>query len=290
MVYQATLEKIIENFSRNSDQDCISLVQGYLLEAFQSEAYFELGLIGKLMSLSDPDRETFTKSLNAAIKKNQQQIAGLSIVAWLKKYLDKYNGIARNPNTFFEYCTREPEIKKLDRRDQIKLMRIFRKYPAVGEQMISGGQLKLSHFDRPVRPSVRNWIYDYTSHLGQENHDSMQRMKYLFASTNGKNLSSPDREKLGIILKSFDENTPLPVDASRNEIVFDVTEHGTWNSEQNQRPAPASQTAPKPKSPAKDSFIKAYPEVRSEPMIQSRPIQNNFARPYQLPETQPQMH
>src|SRR4030042_2099193 len=83
----------------------------------------------------------------------------------------------------FENLPRRQITEKLPLRD------LLRKYPAVGEQIVSGGHFKLSHFDRPVRPAVRNWVYDYTQHIGQETHDSMQRMKYLFESPNGKNLS-----------------------------------------------------------------------------------------------------
>ncbi len=282
------LVTIFENYSRLPDEDCAFVLQNFLSEALESDTIFEWELAGKLMTLSDTARETFTKSLNKAIKGNLQPIGGKSVAAWILEYLKKYDGVARNPNTFFEFCSRAPEIKKLARRDQIKLMRILRmydyfmvepimdlespidqifrfpmrldsspaeisqqmrsagtiqpeaapvartivenlplrdilkKYPAVGEQNITAGQLKLTHFDRPVRPSIRNWIYDYTAQLGQDRHDAMVRMKYLFGSANGKNLSSPDREKLGIILKSFDENIPLPIDAGRSEVVLDL--------------------------------------------------------------------
>jgi len=151
--------------------------------------------------------------------------------------------------------------------EKLPLRELLRKYPAVGEQMATGGQLKLAHFDRPVRPSIRNWIYDYTSQLGQERHDSMQRMKYLFSSENGKALSSPDREKLGIILKSFDENAPLAVDAGRNEIMFDVMEHRAWNMEQ--KSAIQGQTFSRSEPPRPQSFIKPYPRIReTKPVIQ----------------------
>ncbi len=105
--------------------------------------------------------------------------------------------------------------------EQLGIRGALSKYPKLGEQTVTASAIKLKQFDQPVRPSVRNWLYDYTSHLGQTGHSSMDRTTYLFRSDNAKILSSPEREKLAIILKSFDENTPLPIDGDRQEIVFE---------------------------------------------------------------------
>ena len=171
--------------------------------------------------------------------------------------------------------------------EKLPLRELLKKYPAVGEQTITANQLKLSHFDRPVRPSVRNWLYDYTSQLGQERHDSMQRMKYLFSSVNGKNLSSPDREKLGIILKSFDENTPLAVDTGRNEIVFEPSatratgQSPTFPSLAVARDSSKSDFSPQP---APTSFTKPSPPIRETiaPERETKPPtpSPSFVKPY----------
>ena len=112
---------------------------------------------------------------------------------------------------------------------KIGLKSALQQHPEIGEQVISSSPLRIKSFDRPVRPSIRNWLYDYTSQLGQGPHDSMQRSNYLFRSGNTKNLSSTEREKLGIILKSFDENTPLSVDTENNEVVFEVHAEQLFN-------------------------------------------------------------
>ena len=131
----------------------------------------------------------------------------------------------------------------------------------------------------------------------------MDRTQYIFHSENGKNLSSQDREKLGIILKSFDENTPLPVDEENGEIVFEGLVAA-------QRPAsiasptttniPRTQFAPQPsfaKATAgkQESFIKPYnptPEPpRQAPRPAPMPIQviptQNFTRPNIADQPQP---
>lgn len=330
------------------DSECAIIIQNYLLESLDMEdpTYLELEMLAKFINIEYELREDLCKLFNQALKKNIQNIAGISINAWLKRYLEKYLRIPREPDTFLRYSLNDPKIRKLNEKDIIRLMRIFRlydyllvspvfsiedvqavnimhspmflsrplreivnqvslpasalsafsqtiteklplrdllkKYPAVGEQMVTANQLKLSHFDRPVRPSIRNWLYDYTSQLGQERHDSMQRMKYLFSSVNGKNLTSPDREKLGIILKSFDENVPLPVDAGRNEVVFDNLEVRGEKLEMRDTklPAPSTQQVVPQQKTSQETFIKPYPKPEAKPPVQlsrqsaNRPAEN----------------
>lgn len=99
------------------------------------------------------------------------------------------------------------------------------KFPEIGDQLITENEIEIKNFPEPLRPSIRNWLHDYTQHLGQERHPSMQRMDYVFHSENAKYLSSPDRVKLAIILRSFDDNEPLPIDQENNEVLFDAVEN-----------------------------------------------------------------
>lgn len=330
------LRNKIENFAKLPDQECALLVQSHLLESLEIEdpTYLEWEMLTKFINLEYFSRDELCKLFNYYLKRNLQQIAGIPVNVWLKRYLEKYAGIPREPDTFFRYSTDNPDMKALNEKDQIKLMRIFRlydyllvepvsslddiaatnitrfpmylshplseikaqlsstraesripagktsvqmalkeaarKFPKLGEQTVTNSPIKLKSFDRPVRPSIKNWLYDYTSILGQGTHDSMQRTNYLFRSENTKNLSSPEREKLGIILKSFDENTPLPVDTENNEIVFDI--HETRNTQHvTQLPS---------QKPAQEDFIRPYPRPVAKPPAPPRPVENNFVRPY----------
>ncbi|MFA5926087.1 MAG: hypothetical protein WC831_04085 [Parcubacteria group bacterium] len=139
------------------------------------------------------------------------------------------------------------------------------RFPKLGEQLITSFLIKIKSFDRPVRPSIRNWLYDYTSHLGQTGHSSMDRTNYLFRSVNAMNLSSPEREKLSIILRSFDENIPLPVDAGRQEVVFDDLLKKVTSQ------APSRQASSQPKAASSINFIHH---------IERHPVQSgNAAKP-----------
>src|SRR3989339_106863 len=344
------MEKTLANFSRLSDQECGLLLQGHLLETLEVEdpTYLEWEVMNKFISVDYSARESLIRLLNFYLKKNTQNIGGMPVNVWLKRYLDKQRRTPREPNTFLEYSMNNPEIQRLNEKDQIRLMRIFRlydyfliepivdlddtaveyimkfpmylsqslqeikaemlpalgkkaatstkklekytikqaiqQYPKIGEQGITSSPLKIKSFDRPVRPSIKNWLYDYTSILGQGAHDSIQRTNYLFRSENAKNLSSSERDKLGIILKSFDENTPLPIDTENNEVVFEnlgaqKLSGGGYDSE---HITPVSY-----QNLAEESFIQAYPRIGSEPTVRPRPVQNNFVMTFQPPETRP---
>ncbi|MDP1846040.1 MAG: hypothetical protein Q8L09_04895 [Candidatus Moranbacteria bacterium] len=168
----------------------------------------------------------------------------------------------------------------------IMLKEALHKFPNLGEQSVTMNPIKLKQFDHPVRPSVRNWLYDYTMQLGQTGHSSMDRTNYLFRSDNAKNLSSPERDKLAIILKSFDESVPLPIDGKRQEIVFE-------SFAKKEAPPQSSFTVP-PQPAASISFIHhaerpAAPvqrNISSAPKQQFPPVQrqeNSFVRPYPQP-------
>jgi len=279
------LEEKLENFSSLSDQECVSIISGYLLEALESDVYIDWEIVTKFIVLPFPARNDLRKILNLALRSNRQMIGIFSIGQWIEKYRKTYENIERTPNTFFEFVSSDTEIKKLDRKSQIKLMRILRlydyllvepingltdvvmkiikfpmyvsspesavsqamieenknyiprlekttidnmlrNYPALGEQLITSEKIKLQNFPEPVRPSIKNWLADYTFNLGYENRGAIQRGTYLFQSINTRRLSPGDRQKLQYILKAYDENLPVPINPNTNQIVFSEVSFG----------------------------------------------------------------
>jgi hypothetical protein len=176
--------------------------------------------------------------------------------------------------------------------EKLAIKEALRKFGKIGEQIVTVNSIKLKQFDQPVRPSVRNWIYDYTSQLGQTGHSSMDRTNYIFRSENGKNLSSPEREKLAIILKSFDENTPLPIDGEKQEIVFESFARKEAPSRNFFPPQPRPAASinfvhriEKPSAPSLPTQRPAIATSRNFPPAQNeRP---NFVRPYSQPTMKP---
>lgn len=132
------------------------------------------------------------------------------------------------------------------------------KYPEIGEQIITSQHIRLKIFPEPVRPSIKNWLSDYTFGLGYKAHDSMTRGNYLFKSENGKGLSQEDREKVSLILKSYDENVPLAIDTTAKQVLFPETQT-------KEEKKPEIVTVIKPSNPEPVAISK--PEIQEPPVI-----------------------
>ena len=154
---------------------------------------------------------------------------------------------------------------------KLPIREALKKYPAVGEQEISSGYLEIRGRDDIFDGTIHNWINDYILHLGQERHGTIDRTNYLFHSENTKNLASPEREKLGIILKSFDENAPLPVDVENNEVILETSDQRSMIKDQQRPAASVAKTTSQPQRPTKENFIKPYPKPEANFQIKSQP-------------------
>lgn len=102
----------------------------------------------------------------------------------------------------------------------LPLLQALSKYEQLGNQLITSERIKVKSQTEPVRPSLLYWLKYYRDELGIGHHDSVQRGQFLFRSENGKKLSSEERERVSLILKSVEEDLPLQIDIVRNEIVF----------------------------------------------------------------------
>ena len=97
---------------------------------------------------------------------------------------------------------------------------LLKKFPQVEEQIIGKYPIKLINSGESVRPSIGNWLSDYRTYAGVGPHEVNERSDYLVRSRNVQNLSSADREKLGLTLRSYDEDYPLPFSRERQVILF----------------------------------------------------------------------
>ena len=99
----------------------------------------------------------------------------------------------------------------------------LKQFPELGEQLITSEKITLKNFPEPVRPSIKNWLADYTFRLGYDKRDAIMRGNYLFHSDNTIRLSSADREKLSYVLKAHDEDLQVTVNKNTKQIVFSTT-------------------------------------------------------------------
>lgn len=157
---------------------------------------------------------------------------------------------------------KEPERKM----SKMAIVEALRKFPEIGEQRITSDQIELKSFPYPVRPSIKNWISDYTFNVGLKNKDSLIRNGYLFRNPNTAKLSDHDRARLLEILKSFDEGIAVSVDENRKLIVF---------SDQLPKPNPVPmasrpKTAPVPQVQLRDHQAVSAPAKKQDDFLNER--------------------
>ncbi|NTW75673.1 MAG: hypothetical protein HGB34_02115 [Candidatus Moranbacteria bacterium] len=105
-------------------------------------------------------------------------------------------------------------------REKLPLLSAIGKYPRLGEQIITRDRIMVRNQVEPVRPNLTNWLRVYRDELGVGYHDPMIRGKFIFDSVNCKKLSSEERERLNLVLRSIEENMPIDIDPTKMEIVF----------------------------------------------------------------------
>jgi len=98
---------------------------------------------------------------------------------------------------------------------------LIKKFPKVTDQVVSQQPIKLLFNDQQVKATVSNWLADYRAYAGAGEHEINERSDYLLRSPNVQNLTPPERERLGLLLRSYDEHYLLPFSISRQEILFD---------------------------------------------------------------------
>jgi hypothetical protein len=118
----------------------------------------------------------------------------------------------------------------------LQLLQALEKFPRINDQQVTGNRLKIRSEKEAVRGSVRNWLRSYRDSVGARKHSAIERGQFLFQSENTKKLSFQEREKVSIILKSFDENETLAVNTDKQEIVFPVMASPQQTSSQPQVP------------------------------------------------------
>ena len=106
---------------------------------------------------------------------------------------------------------------------KISIFQALKKYPGVGEQLITANRIRIGNNPEPIKPSVRNWIMDYRHTKGDDVYEDLERGNYLFHGKNTSKLTFPERQKLSLILKSLDNNTLLSIDTRRRQIIFPQT-------------------------------------------------------------------
>lgn len=150
-------------------------------------------------------KEWETKKSAPVIGLEEAKKKVLEMEPWILEHEDEDQSVSARSGAVFE---------------KISLLPALGKYPKLGEQIVTRERLQLKNQPEPVRPNLTNWLRVYRDELGVGYHDPMTRGKFIFDSVNCKKLSSEERERLNLVLRSIEENMPIDIDPTKMEIVF----------------------------------------------------------------------
>jgi hypothetical protein len=144
----------------------------------------------------------------------------LALVPSVEKSSKDYSAFPQYSNYQLPAEPSESPERERTKLETMNMPFVLDKIPEVGEQLITSNKISLKNFPEPVRPSIKNWLSDYTFNTGYENHNAMTRGAYLFQNVNARTLNHFDRQRLDYILKAYDENFPVSVNLNTKQIVF----------------------------------------------------------------------
>lgn len=96
----------------------------------------------------------------------------------------------------------------------------LQEFPQLKDQHITSQPIMIEEFNKPVKPTLGNWLKDYLQRMGAGYHDSMQRSTYLYKTENAQKLDASEKMILSEILKSYDEKIPIPINPENQKIVL----------------------------------------------------------------------
>jgi len=134
-------------------------------------------------------------------------------------------------------------------------------------QVLTANPIKITDFEQPVRPTIKNWLSDYIKQKGTGYHDEMERSDYLFKNQNAANLPNEERTKLAKILKAYDEDSEMPVASDTKLILIEEL-----LKKESPLPKPASPPAQTSQPPKAETPAQPPPAVYPPSPPQPRPI------------------
>ena len=108
----------------------------------------------------------------------------------------------------------EQEIIRKDIKSAIK------EFEELEDQIISSSPIKIVGISENIKPSIKNWLADYIQSAGAGSHSNIERSNYLYHNSNAIKLKESERKLLAEILKSYDEETTLPIKKERLDLKF----------------------------------------------------------------------
>jgi len=120
---------------------------------------------------------------------------------------------------------REREEAEKDMMVSLPIAELAKEYPQVESQQIGSQEsIIVQGSDVPMKPEIKYWMKDYMEKAGYHMHSNLDRVQYVYHDKNTKNMNEEERRQLGLVLKSLDEEMPLPYSTKRGKIDFSKIE------------------------------------------------------------------
>lgn len=96
----------------------------------------------------------------------------------------------------------------------------IKEFEELEDQVISSLPIKIIGISENIKPSIKNWLTNYIQSAGAGSHSNIKRSNYLYHNSNAIKLKESERKLLAEILKSYDEETTLPIKKERLDLKF----------------------------------------------------------------------
>lgn len=128
-------------------------------------------------------------------------------------------------NAMSEMEERREEEAAKDMIVSLPITELAKEYPQVESQQIGSQEsIIVGGSDVPMKPEIKYWMKDYMEKAGYRVHSNLDRVQYVYHDKNTKNMNEEERRQLGLVLKSLDEEMPLPYSTKRGKIDFSKIE------------------------------------------------------------------
>lgn len=116
---------------------------------------------------------------------------------------------------------REQEEAEKDMMVSLPINELAKEYPQVESQRIGSQEsIIVQGSDVPMKPEIKYWMKDYSEKMGYFQHSNLDRVSYVYHDKNTKNMNEEERRQLSLVLKSLDEEMPLPYSTKHGKIDF----------------------------------------------------------------------
>ncbi len=169
-------------------------------------------------------------------------------------------------------------IKKTvkDTKERMTLREALDRFAEIKDQVITEGYLTVAGAQRQQAGTIENWLTDYHLAIGQGRHSVIERGNYLFHNRNTKPLSAVDRQRVAMVLKSFDEDMKMVVDVTRKQIVFPLAQKIPQRSGVQKPSSPMQQKASLAQHASQQHTVQKGAIIKKR---QAEPRRNRVAQP-----------